>query len=109
MEPTKYFFGYAYIVRNFLLSVLPLASQTYGVQVLLLAGVFIMWLWIQVDMKPWRFDVLNWFDALNSVMQVLTLMCLGLMNGARTGNSEQLQEDIGWTVIVGFVGIMIML
>jgi len=100
MNPELFYFGFLYNVRNFLLALVPIVLSSYlGIQVLGLMTIFVVWLLSQMHYLPWRFPILNYFDAFTSGANMLLLTCFAMLGG---GTSLS-QESIGWCAIFIFL------
>jgi len=74
MGPENTAFAFWHNVRNFAMTLVPVvATNEYSLQVNLLMAIFLVWLLVQMHANPWRFVVLNRFDAFTSAIQILML------------------------------------
>jgi len=98
MQPHLYVFAFWYNVRNFALALVPaILSRNFSIQVLGLLVLSMAWLVAQVRYFPWRFRILNNFDAFVSCGQILLLTCFAMLGGL---DSRLSQEQLGWIIVI---------
>eukprot|EP00930_Biecheleria_cincta_P062713 TRINITY_DN4815_c0_g3_i1.p1 TRINITY_DN4815_c0_g3~~TRINITY_DN4815_c0_g3_i1.p1 ORF type:complete len:1748 (+),score=262.25 TRINITY_DN4815_c0_g3_i1:87-5330(+) len=107
MQPNQVVFGFWWNVRNFALSLVPVAAaNNFPIQVFLLALIFMIWLVAQLTTRCWRFGVLNYIDGLVSSVQVLTLVLFGMLPTTEGSSSR---ETVGWCIVLSIVGMLLSL
>ena len=75
---SRYYYGVAYLLRNTLLSLIPVAVASLPtVQVVLLAAVLLAGMLVQIRTWPWRTQVANVTDMLFSTAVILFLVVVG--------------------------------
>jgi hypothetical protein len=111
MKPERYYMGFWFNVRNFAITLVPIiASNNYGLQVFLMVVVFLVWLIAAQTLVPWRFQLLDLFDVFTTVMHILMLVLFSLLFFTSVRAKDSMTpSDIGWIIIVLFVGTILTL
>jgi hypothetical protein len=100
MNPDFRIFAFWYNIRNFALALMPvLLSSNYSLQVISLLVISLTWLLAQMQLQPWRFPILNLFDAFSSSVNLVLLSCFTMLAGRASMNAEQ----VGWIIVIVFL------
>lgn len=79
-RPETYYFGFWFVLRNFVLSLIPVVfANSLSGQVLALVMVLLVWVFAVTDRQPWRVRYINYVDAFINSGMLLVLTCIALL------------------------------
>jgi len=102
-KPDMYFYGSTLLLRSFLLTLVPVALQDAGAQIMMLCAFLLFFSLLQSSTKPWRSVIANGVDSFCSVLMVLLLISGSLSTQSGVETSEEVLSIVSILVMSSLI------
>jgi len=87
-NPETYYYSSVMLLRSFLITIVPVAFQDVGVQIIMLTATLLCFFALQTWLRPWRSRIANMLDTMSSVLVVLVLVSASLAGDVEVAMSS---------------------